>query len=73
MKRKREANGNPTREKAIAELRRKMTEAVQDLPDAEPATELTPGDVKTLRDAGFEELADVAEIYVEVDVESVHA
>ena len=48
---------------SLADRRRRMREAVRDLPDEEPS-KLTSEDVETLREAGLEEVAEVAEIYV---------
>ena len=48
---------------AIADRRRRMKEAVQDVPDPKRG-KVTAKDVETLREAGLDELAEVAEIYV---------
>lgn len=46
-----------------AERLRKMREAVRDLPDPE-RRDVTREDVETLREAGLEELAEIADHYV---------
>ena len=56
---------DPESDPDIADRQRRMREAVRDLPDVEPR-KLTKEDVKTLRDAGLNEVAEVAEIYVSI-------
>lgn len=49
---------------AVTKLRRRMREAVREVDTEGEIEKLTADDVKKLRDAGFIELAEVAEIYV---------
>jgi hypothetical protein len=49
-------------DRAVHALRKRMREAVTEFPTEK--RELTAEDVQTLRDAGLDELADVAKIYV---------
>lgn len=51
------------REQAVTERRKKMRDAVRDVPDVK-TTKVSKEDVDTLRAAGLDELAEVAEIYV---------
>jgi hypothetical protein len=51
------------RDEAVAVRRRRIREAVRDVPDPEGG-KLTKEDVRTLREAGLDDLAEVAEIYV---------
>jgi alkylhydroperoxidase family enzyme len=50
---------------SLADRRKRMHEAVRDLPEDKPS-KLTSEDVETLREAGLDEVAEVAALYVSV-------
>jgi hypothetical protein len=56
-------NGDAAESLTEEDRLRQLHEAVKDVPDPEP-TKVTPEVVKELREAGDEELAEVAEVYV---------